>query len=490
MKKNFSFFMAGLILLSSIYPTRVGAEDIEVEETQANELEQIEMKKQDIQESQNVIQNQLSEIKMAEMDIEAAFGEIERLGIERQALAEEIEVLTKEIKDLDESIKKSQAELEDLEARLDEKIQVFKKRLDVMYKNRNAGTISLLLEADSADDFLTRVNSMKTLADYDKDMIKEMNQMKGDLDLLILNLKGTKASRDQAYENLTFKEASLLDAINDQQAYIAMLEANKNLAASEVDRLNSVVDNLNSEIQDLNLQYQERLRKEEEERKRKEEEARRAAEKARAEEAARQAALAAEASKEAASSTPSVDLSYNLGEGANFTPFDGEIVYFNQREEPWGSHPYGNGFYSSIAANGCGPTSMAMVVSSLTDKYVTPSDMANYATAGGHVMPGDSGSYWSLFPAAASTYGLSCLQTTSQNQINEALASGSLVVASMDSSLGGYWALGGHFIVLTGIDENGYISVADPWSRAKSVISHSQMHVYTPLKSAWIISGK
>lgn len=469
-----SLAMAGLVLLSSFAPSLARAEDL------PDELRQIQEREQEIENNQNILESQLSQIQSAQMDIDEAFVEIDRLTEERKVLEKEIEELSKEIKKLEEDIKVKEKEKSDLEAELEEKIKIFKKRLDVMYKNRNSGTISLLLEADNAEDFLARVNGMKAIADYDRDMIREMNALKKELDLVIINLKGTKASRDQAQENLLFKEASVLDSISDQNSLVAVLRANQDLAQEEVARLNSVVDRLNEEIDQLNLDYQERLRREEEERRRQEEERRRQEEERRKAEAAKRAE---------ANSLSAVSYSYEPEIDANYTPFDGEIVYFNQREEPWGSYPYGNGFFSSIAANGCGPTSMAMVVSSLTDQYTTPSEMADFSTRGGHVMPGDGGSLWSLFPAAASAYGLNCTQTSNQDTINEALSQGALVVCSMNNSLGGYWTIGGHFIVLTGIDENGYISVADPWSRAKSVIKHNQLQVYTPLRSAWIITG-
>ena len=493
MKKKLSFLMAGVLLFTSL-PNLTA---------RADELEEIEVREQEIQNNQNLIQNQLAEIQAVDSNIDVAFAEIERLGEERVKLTEEIEALQGEIEALDKSIKENESKKERLEKSLAEKIEVFKKRLDVMYKSRDIGTINVLLESSNADDFLTRLNSMKAVAGYDKEIITELNEMQDELEVTILNLKGTKASRDQAFENLTFKEASLLDSINEQNSLIAALQNNKDLAQGEVERLNGIVSNLNSEIDNLNIQYQERLRKEEE--------ARIAAEKARQEEIARveaekvakaeaEAAARAQAATAEIETTTSSNASSGIvdtyvpevaapAQSSYYVPFTGYVEYFNQREEPWASHRYGTGYHSSIAANGCGPTSMAMVLSSMTNQYVTPSDMADFSMANGHVMPGDGGSYWSLFPSAARKYGLNCVQTTSRSQINQALSNGAMVIASQDNSLGNYWTYGGHFIVLTGIDANGYISVADPWSRAKSVISHSQDTVYIPMKSAWIISG-
>ena len=54
----------------------------------------------------------------------------------------------------------------------------------------------------------------------------------------------------------------------------------------------------------------------------------------------------------------------------------------------------------TISTSGCGPTSMAMVISSLTDYDVTPIDMASFSVENGYRTE-DQGTSWSFFGAAA-----------------------------------------------------------------------------------------
>ncbi len=481
-KKAIALALAGSILLSG------GVHVF------ATELEQIEEKQGEISNANQLIQNQRYEIERANADLEYAFSQLDVLSGQISELRGEIEALQAEIDALEASILENEKKKTELELKLNEQIDVFKKRLDVMYKNRNSGYISVLLSSDNVDDFLSKLTTMKAVADYDKNLIEEMKETKKELDVVIVNLKGEKATRDALMDNYKVKEAQLMDSINDQKDIIAIIQNNKDLAANEISRLENFVADLNSQISELQVQLQERLDREAEEaRLRAEAEAREreAAEAAAAAERERLANSAAttEALVSETAGLSSVDTSgRNYVPDANFRPFDGNIVYYNQREEPWGSAAYGNGWLGTIAANGCGPTSMAMVLSSMTDQNVTPIEMANYATRNGHVMPGDGGSYWSLFPGAASTYGLSCTQTTSRSQIIEALSNGALVIASQNNALGNYWTYGGHFIVLTGITESGNITVADPWSRGHSAVSHTQDQVFIPMRSAWIIT--
>lgn len=141
-----------------------------------------------------------------------------------------------------------------------------------------------------------------------------------------------------------------------------------------------------------------------------------------------------------------------------------EIVYFNQGEEPWASAPYGP---DKIGGYGCGPTAMAMVVSSLTDQIIDPSAMAQWAYESGYCAPG-SGSYNGLIQAAASAYGLKAAPWTdlTPDAISQSLASGQLFVALMTR---GHFTSSGHFILLRGLTLEGKILVADPNSRERSL---------------------
>lgn len=58
-----------------------------------------------------------------------------------------------------------------------------------------------------------------------------------------------------------------------------------------------------------------------------------------------------------------------------------EVVYFNQLDERYCNEPYGT---DHIGGYGCGPTSMSIVVSSLTNQTVDPIEMARWAYENGY----------------------------------------------------------------------------------------------------------
>lgn len=139
-----------------------------------------------------------------------------------------------------------------------------------------------------------------------------------------------------------------------------------------------------------------------------------------------------------------------------------EVVYFNQLDERYANQPYGT---DHIGGYGCGPTAMAIVVSSLAGVTVDPVQMAAWSYANGYWCKG-SGSYHALIPAAAAHWGLAVegCSASEPQRILDALGEGKLVVAIMSK---GHFTRSGHFIVLRGV-RDGKILVADPASYNRS----------------------
>ena len=147
-----------------------------------------------------------------------------------------------------------------------------------------------------------------------------------------------------------------------------------------------------------------------------------------------------------------------------------KVVHFNQTEEPWGSMPYGT---STIGAAGCGPTSMSIVISTLTGKIVNPQTTCAFSMNNGEYVPG-AGTAHSFIGNAASNWGLTCERVGKDRMdyVVQSLKEGKMVVEICEA----YTITGsgsGHFIVLTGVTRDGYITIADCASRERSTKAYS-----------------
>lgn len=159
-------------------------------------------------------------------------------------------------------------------------------------------------------------------------------------------------------------------------------------------------------------------------------------------------------------------------------------IYFNQGDSAWNQNGY------CIAKAGCGPTSMAVVITSLTGKWVTPLDTAIWGYQ--HGFYSREGSAHEMIPAMAAAYGLRCQGAgTDYQAIKKALKAGKPVVCLMGP---GYFTRGGHFMVLVAIDNNDCVTVADVGSRARSAYKYRLADVIAQSKGAsaggpfWVMS--
>lgn len=137
-------------------------------------------------------------------------------------------------------------------------------------------------------------------------------------------------------------------------------------------------------------------------------------------------------------------------------------IYFNQADERWANHPYSG---STSYWTACGPTSMAMVISTLTGKNITPPDMMDIAEKSGYACVG-AGSYHTIVPGLSKQFGLNCKGIGNDStKLKQALEQGNLVVAIMGK---GDFTSNGHFIVLRGITSDGKVLVNDPSSNSRT----------------------
>ncbi|MCM1495967.1 MAG: C39 family peptidase [Bacteroides sp.] len=143
------------------------------------------------------------------------------------------------------------------------------------------------------------------------------------------------------------------------------------------------------------------------------------------------------------------------------------VVYFNQADPAWGSSYYDTRRVKkqTIRSGGCGPTSLAIVYSSLTQEVMTPADMADFAMEHGYCAA-PQGSYRSLFTSGAEQLGLTCYYSGEDLETALSYLSEDCLVVSLMGP--GIFCDGGHFLVIRGVTEDGMVLLADCWNAANN----------------------
>lgn len=135
------------------------------------------------------------------------------------------------------------------------------------------------------------------------------------------------------------------------------------------------------------------------------------------------------------------------------------LTYYSQIDSRWSNKMYSSVGDSSqtIGTSGCGPTSSAMVVSSIKGT-ITPDTMASLYTQYGYRSV-NQGTYWSAFKWTADVFNIGYSECYRLDDAVAKLKDNHYIIVSCNQGLFTY---GGHFIVLTGI-EGDYIKVYDPY---------------------------
>lgn len=158
-----------------------------------------------------------------------------------------------------------------------------------------------------------------------------------------------------------------------------------------------------------------------------------------------------------------------------------EYPLFLQFDPRWGYYPYG---ITVMADSGCGPTCLSMAIFYLTgDESITPDVVGKYSMDNGYYVT-DVGTAWSLLADYPAIHGLrSTTLSVSEDTMNEKLAEGNILICSMRP---GNFTAGGHFVVVYGVDEEGY-QVNDPKCVYRSNQSWSYEELSADIKRMWCI---
>ena len=136
----------------------------------------------------------------------------------------------------------------------------------------------------------------------------------------------------------------------------------------------------------------------------------------------------------------------------------GTLTYYNQSDSRWANYPYGGS--DPLAVYGCGPTVMAMLVTSFTEHTIQPPDMAAWAAAN-HYWSSGYGTRHEFILEGAAAFGLQAesFQNLTAEGVMSELKNGHILVALMGP---GHFSDSGHFIIITEDWSGSQVRVADP----------------------------
>ncbi|NLN97390.1 MAG: peptidase C39 family protein [Eubacteriaceae bacterium] len=140
----------------------------------------------------------------------------------------------------------------------------------------------------------------------------------------------------------------------------------------------------------------------------------------------------------------------------------GDVPLLMQWDERWGYHTYAGNL---LGLTGCGPTCLSMVATHLTGNgELNPKWIADFSQENGFATE-ESGSSWTLISEGAPLLGIEAIEIApDEMRMAENIQVGNPIICVLGP---GDFTDEGHFIVLTGYDQNGF-TIKDPNRAANS----------------------
>lgn len=131
--------------------------------------------------------------------------------------------------------------------------------------------------------------------------------------------------------------------------------------------------------------------------------------------------------------------------------------FWKQTDSRWRNKRMGS---MTLGGGGCGPTSIANLISPLLKKNYTPAKVWDYMKKRGYLIPG-AGSTWAGITATLKHYGIDFKVTYNDNEVRAYLEKGWWMIGLCGPSR---WTSSGHYIVIYKLTKTGHILVSDPYS--------------------------
>lgn len=168
-------------------------------------------------------------------------------------------------------------------------------------------------------------------------------------------------------------------------------------------------------------------------------------------------------------------------------------IPYLQTDKRWKDQAW-NGM--TIGKAGCGPTSAAMLISTLTGKEVTPAETYAWAGANGHLEVGHGTNYVTYFQKQFAVYGLKAEMLNwkdtygkpehpNHELVAEKLKEGYYAIALMKEGL---WTTSGHFVVVWWQDDK--VRINDPVSTREERINGDINTFRSQVKYYWLIDAR
>ena len=166
-------------------------------------------------------------------------------------LTKEVAMLQSLIEDYEKQIVNTEAQIKTTQAQTDKTYEQFRMRVRSSYEEGLVSYAELVLSADSFSDFLSRMDIVGSLLDYDKNVVKKLTEQRKELEQSKAELQDLKRSTEQKNLEAKEQEASLVKAKADLESYIADIRSNMAMQTRLIKEAQAAEAEINAKLEQM-----------------------------------------------------------------------------------------------------------------------------------------------------------------------------------------------------------------------------------------------
>ena len=210
--------------------------------------------KQQSAEYQAILDQQNADVATQQAQVDAIVGKVETVTLEIQTSHEKIAAI-------ELLIEEKQADIDAKNLQIEGKLDVLRQRIKTIYKAGDVSSLEIILGAKDFDDFLDKVQLVKSVSAHDEKLINEIkgelaiiNQEKADLEI-------KKGELETEHKNLEAKQAELNALLEENKELLATLQAESDATLELLTLTEEELGNLSDELREYYQQQQQQQQK-------------------------------------------------------------------------------------------------------------------------------------------------------------------------------------------------------------------------------------
>lgn len=151
--------------------------------------------------------------------------------------------------ELETQIADTEADIAEHEKLIEASTEKIKERMRANHEEGNASYLSVLLGAEGVDDFLSRLEKVNTILEYDKKTLAEYRTEKADLEAKKAELEDSKKLQEDTLATLKSDKAENERLASEAESYFSKLSNDKVAATAEYNKAKAAEEALDAQLQ-------------------------------------------------------------------------------------------------------------------------------------------------------------------------------------------------------------------------------------------------